>query len=140
MTEPDYFGLSDSDEIAKARGPALVVGPPMRNHELLAHEWMHRHSRAPEVHGASEIIFVEEDGELGAEQRTKWQALMNFPRPPTAEECLQFKLHRQALLTRAYWESMRAAVAKDDAESADAQRARVSRASEPRNLGKMRRR
>jgi hypothetical protein len=116
---PDYLGLGD-DEDDSRRKPALVVGTPTRNHELLAAEWRHRNSSRPEFRGATEVIFVEEDDSLSPEEGQRWQAIMRWPIPPTVEEVGAFQAAKAAELQAAFWAEMGAAVAKDDAEQAAA--------------------
>jgi hypothetical protein len=113
----DYLGL-DTDETEQKRGPALVLSPPMRNNELLAAELRHRNSGAEEFRGADMVVFIDEDGSLEHEDAARWQAIMEWPRFPTVDEVDAFKANRQALLEAAYWETMREAVEKDDAEQA----------------------
>jgi hypothetical protein len=104
----DFFGLNDKGAEAE-KLPGLVVGPPLRNNELLAAELEHRNSNRPAFRGSHEIMIIEEDG-LTIEEATRWQTMMNFPQA-------------------AHWQDRREAQARDDATDANASRGRLAAAS-----------
>jgi hypothetical protein len=124
---PDYIaGLSD-DETDSGRKPAFVAGTPLRDHELRAAEWRHRNSSRPEFLGATEVIFCEEDDSLSADEATRWQRIMKWPRPPVTDEVCAFQAAKAAQLQAAFWSEMGEAVARDDAEQAAARAALAAR-------------
>ena len=87
---PDYLGLNDDDDPRK-RSPALVVGQPMQNHELVAAEALYRRG-SKVTGGASLVLFTNAtDGveEWDApEEAERWRRMMAWPVIPTVEDAL----------------------------------------------------
>jgi hypothetical protein len=128
----DFLGLDGEEERSKKRVPAFVMPPPMGEAELRAAERMYLDGlKKKQFAGATDVIFtVEEDGEELMEigEAMRWRALMGWPessRLPTLTEVEQFQRARDAKLTAAHWDRLRAAVQEDEAKKAevDARRA-----------------
>jgi hypothetical protein len=131
--QSDYFGLN-GDKSADKKGAGLVLGPQLRPNELLAAEYQHRNSAAPEFIGSTEVVFTDEDGAIEPEDAARWRTIMGWPagsRAPTAEEVDAFKAYQQVKLTRAFWDANRKAAAADDADEAAATQGRLDRLGLP---------
>jgi hypothetical protein len=80
----DFLGLLE-EKTAAERGPALIVGRSFGPREMEVRERMHR-AQAPNCEGATAILFLEDEGEMTAEDDRQWQALLGWPRAPTPDE------------------------------------------------------
>jgi hypothetical protein len=113
--------MIDREDGRPIPGPAIVVGEPMSDRELLITERMHRQA-ARDYPGSGVILFTETD-EDGVEQfdnsvgqsiteAAKWRAIMKWPRDPTIAEVMAFQANVDAMAKAALWYALSEPVPK----------------------------
>jgi hypothetical protein len=119
----DWLGLSDPDEAAAAKGPALVIPSAKGPRELTVCEQMHRMDDNPAI---NRLVFTEADDETGEESWAKpargdpinearrWQKIMKWPVVPSISEAMAYKANAEAVRLSKWRARLAAAQADDD--------------------------
>jgi hypothetical protein len=139
MADPDFLGLNEDTEAAQLP-PGLVTGAKLSDNALHAADFVNCRANAPEFIGASNIVFVEDDGEMSTAHATLWRQWMAqagyvWNRLPTVSEVEKFKQYQQAKLLAANWSLLRQAQARDDAVDAAVDKAEMDKAEQGRKPG-----